>query len=396
MEKSINGLKINKYYLLGIVLFFSFMKPSFFERIGAINNIYLILQLFSIITMGIIILKKFLSRKYKPSKIAIFILLFYFTLLISTLINHQSILSWGKYSIPVILFSLIFDKLERKQMLNILNGAVLVYICLLVINFITVLLYPNGLYRGLSSGENYYFLGHNNSVIRIILPGIVFSGVYDFINYNKLKMRTYLITILTMVTVTLTWSNSAMIGCGIVLLYMVVLKNKKIDKVFNAKFAFMLICIFFIFIIILGNVNKILPSIAKVFGKDITLSGRTTIWSESLKTIKKHIIMGYGYGTSIPRIGNWEFDPSSFHNYFLDLIFRGGIVHFAIQLIIVKMCCDKISYKKSRIREFLLFILIAYFIMWQVLPFTNFDSWAMMLIFVICYQCDELENKRNM
>ena len=389
-----NKIIVNIYTLLGFILLFPYIKPASFQTNNLINFIYNSGQIFSLIIMLIIVMTNILKRKYKISNITITIIIFYLILTISTIINKNDILNVIKYIIPVILFTTLLDSLKKKHLLDFLNGMIILIMLLTIINFFTVILFPNGMSYGTTGTERYYFLGHNNSVVRFLFPGIVFSGIYDYLKNNKLCFRTYFLTIIISLSVTISWSNTAMIGCYIMLFFEFLLKDKKINILFSGKKIFFIMILIFFFIVLQNNISFFNNIITNVFNKDITLSGRTIIWEYAIQTIKEKFILGYGYGAAIPQISNWQYEPSSFHNYFLDLMFRGGILLLLTKLNIVWQCCKSLTKKVSNLSYFLTFCLLAYFVMWQFEPFMSSGYICTMLVLLLSYKCNKINVKQ--
>lgn len=76
------------------------------------------------------------------------------------------------------------------------------------------------------------------------------------------------------------------------------------------------------------------------FGKDLTFTGRSSLWQECIQMLKQNLILGYGYsafweGTDAPAIQVWSYvgwqAPHS-HNGFLDLALDLGILGLVLLL----------------------------------------------------------------
>lgn len=92
-------------------------------------------------------------------------------------------------------------------------------------------------------------------------------------------------------------------------------------------------------IVAITTVSAVLPFFADLYGKDLTFSGRTEIWSASWDTIMRQPWIGYGSGTvwhdqtSVEtfdlrrRIG---FRAAHAHSGVLDLLLAGGVIGLAL------------------------------------------------------------------
>lgn len=384
--------KSNKIILESILIAVSFINPLFLSNFIFFDYLFFLMKL----VMCFYIFVKLIKNKkiYKTNIFIILIFIFFLQLVFSTLLNHGSIFNVFKYVFSIIFVLLYFNSLEKEEINDFLKGFTIYLKLLVYINFITVLLFPNGFYGGIKSEfETYYFLGHNNTAIKIILPAIIFSALYDFRTKNIITHKTWLLLIVSFINVTITWSNTSMIGLFIVfVMFLYITFFKKRLKIFNNKLLFFIPIILFAVLIIIGRFEFVRFLIEDILHKDMSLTGRTLIWDNSLEAIKDSFVYGYGYGVKIYDIIPMSSTPNSCHNYFLDLLFRGGILHLLVQIIMNYLALKELKFDDNE-KAVIYIALIAYFVMWQVSIFITDGVSLMFIILLYGYKINNLNKK---
>ena len=114
-----------------------------------------------------------------------------------------------------------------------------------------------------------------------------------------------------------------------------ILQKRKIPY----RIALIVYCIFFVIIIILQSNNIILSTIAELFGRSGTFTGRSLLWAAALEEIARRPFLGYGYTGG--NIAIWGGLYSS-HNMFLEMMIQGGGIYFAVFIIITYIAIKRI------------------------------------------------------
>lgn len=386
----IHSMKVNKTAFIAFVLTLMTVEPGYFTTFSAIHNLY---KSLTFVALGIVILHIVkLGKRYRPSACMILIAALFIELIFVTQKNGGAVIPAIRYSVNCITILLLVDSCDAKHIKNAIKGIKDYVQWVVIINFMTILLFPNGLYSGdKSATEKYYFWGHNNSAVKIIIPAIVLSLIYDLVEYKKITKKTWIFSLIGFGTVTLTWSNTGMVGIAIILIGLLFQGKftEKATRIPGIAYVLTPVVLFVVFIVQqrFGIFEYIITS---VFHKSMNMTGRTTIWSSAIPAIMRNPIWGYGYGVRLNTIVNLAFDPSSCHNYFLDLLVRGGAVQLAIQLIINSICCFKIKKGNASISYVILIALVSYFVIWQVEAFISVGVPLMYLVFLLCYKKNEL------
>ncbi|MBP3444979.1 MAG: O-antigen ligase family protein [Bacilli bacterium] len=269
--------------------------------------------------------------------------------------------------IPCInLISLIF-LFYKKYNKQLLAATSIFLIVAIIINFVTILLFPDGLYIGNNTNEH-YFLGQRNDLIEYILPCLLCFSIYNF-KYKTSKLIFCIFNLICMFSVILTWSANAMTALTIYYVYLFFFYIKKKDNVFSPLNIYLISFFTSYSIIILKIQNLFSWIIEGILHKNLTFTGRTSIWDKSIAYIKKSFLYGYGKESEIIKfykIGH----SNSCHNYFLDFLYDGGILMFIIILFII-ITLNK-SYKNKcvddKAKTIVSSIFIGYFIIGIATP----------------------------
>ena len=205
--------------------------------------------------------------------------------------------------------------------LNILCNTLIFYT---ILNFLLYLKYPHGIIQLISdnSWENIYFLGLDNQFARIIIPAI---GLLCFLpnRWNGLLNTTLSILIILINGYVIFACKSATLIISYIVLILGFIFSRYWKIIFLKRILLIAyVIIFFIFVIFnqLG-INFIADFVNNFLQKDITFSGRTLIWMNSINIFLSSPIWGHGATASGNIVGNL-----SAHNILLQILVENGLI----------------------------------------------------------------------
>jgi len=318
--------KIFNSSLLLFLFIFPLFIPTVLKFIPSTVFIYNILQYFKLFSILILLLFYILSGKY--SKIMILVLLFCIANFITSAINGVINASLITDSLLYLGFAVIAELALKYNFEKFANVSFKLLAFLGIINFILILIYPNGLnflatlYK--NSENPHYFLCIDNAMFRTLAPLLFFSFYYfdkyksKYLRFNNLFPFAMIIMVGLSLIIVKTGAGIGSYGVAIILaiLYMILKKKCNITIYFIGYFLFFLV-------IILLNNQHIASLISSIFGRSITFTGRASLWEAALDMIYKSPIVGYGnIGDAISIWGGYF----SSHNLLLDLCIHGGII----------------------------------------------------------------------
>ena len=318
-------LNIYKNQLLLCVMLAILVEPSYFRTLGTIHSIY---------TMGkyavfffvlcLTVLRKRISRE------TAWVFAFYGVIFVSTLFGTGSIRNYiisisGSMAICLI-FSLWLDK-EPDVLLNAYS-ILEIYV---YINLITILLYPNGMYRvgDVYSYSTCWFLGYKNPQVRTILPILCVSLIRSYRNKGKLSINAIILCVASALTMFLNGSSTGLVGIAafLILLFLFHKKYKALPRAFTLMNMLIGTVTLFIGIVIFRVQELFAFLIVGVLGKDLDFTNRAGIWNAAIEAIGNRWFLGYGHIEEAEYISLLRYHVATHpHNYFLYVCMNGGII----------------------------------------------------------------------
>lgn len=378
---------------LSQILFFVFLILPFFKinylvnRFPIVGTLYNVLCLVDLFLMVMIIV--FNSRKV--SKIIIYIFIFFILYNITNIINNSNVREGLFITLYGITACLITDYGIHKNSFNFLSALMFYLSFLIFINFLSILLYPNGILLNPNAYFNKYgwILGYKNGLIIYIIPAILSSFVVSLKKYNHLRKFDYFLLLISYISVIMANSSTSIISLSIIVFYTLFYKRFTRIKAMNIKTYCLtsLILNFLIVIVRIQNVFKRL--IVDGLHKNLTFTGRTYIWDYYLKSSFDKPIFGHGTQDSMYRallIKNAS-GAVHCHNQLLEVFYQVGILGFIIYMYIHVISVIKLyKYRDNTfISQFISILLFACFItmITEVFSFNSF-----LYILVIAYNID--------
>lgn len=367
--------RLKKWYILrlsDILCFFLLLplyRPPYLATEGFtfLDGFFVYGKILSFIVVVLMYARKAIRKKinYKNTEtIGIVIYLcFYLCVFVGGIINGD-MSNVGSAFLPVITAVLMFLYYLEDDITKMLYPLSLILTAYVVINFATVLVFPEGLYsqkvNEMSTRIEYsWFLGYRNPQIRVLLPAVAISFICDVIKFGKIKVKSIALFACSVMTVFMVHSSTAMIGFA-VCIAIYVLRLKWNIKVRPIWFVYLNIG-FFIFIVILRLQNIFSFFIVNILGKTTTFSARTIIWDQALLQVYAHPL--FGTGANEFAIGSY-FVATHPHNLFLYLMLKGGLLGFGFFLMAMIICSKRLNEcQDSLIIQILIMEFCAFFTM---------------------------------
>lgn len=369
---------MNSKFML-FLIFFILLKPGSFSEYTAwknIGNVINILRMFTCVWC----LFYFLLRRGKIDKFILFVILFYCSLLFSTFYFSQSyvnliyefasILSW------IVLFKI--NMLDNKdKFLTTLENT---FFILLLINFITIILFPGGFYLNSSGYSGNYFLGYDNNLITYIFPALALSFTNSLNKNDKIGLKSIFLLIISFCSIIFTWSATGVVSMVImIVLFFAYTINK---KNFPIKKYIVVALSLFIGIVFLRFQNIFSFIIEGWLKKDLTFTGRTYIWDIFIGEIKKSILIGHGIVDSKYLIRT--LNAGHAHNYFLQILYQGGLVTFSMFLGFFFSAINKV--KNCKEKKYVGIVIFAYLISFIFEAYSLTNMFIIVLLIAYYYE----------
>ncbi|MCR5248637.1 MAG: O-antigen ligase family protein, partial [Paludibacteraceae bacterium] len=320
------------------------------------------------------------------------IIVYYVWLWINTLIHGYSLSNAVSSSLNSISLCIIMDYYLQKDTKRIIRSLARYLLLLVLINFVTILAYPDGMYSisSLATGvvTKNWFLGYKNPQVRIILPALTIQLISNYIKNKNIYTSSVIMLIIAFASSYLVDSGTAMFG--VVIFYVAVLyfnafKESKLLSIKNILIISLFISVAFV----LFNAQDLLMKLwENPLGRNNTLTGRTYVWTRFLKILKENKFLGSGIVPANVVIGMTGYNHP--HNYYLYVLFQGGIIG-AIIIVYLIFSASKLTYQhfSSDSSHVLTCCIVTFFIMGITESLTE----CVMLypLFVIASHIDKIE-----
>ena len=392
-------------FLFGVLAFFlmvPFFKPNYiYVKMPTLNTMFLYYLYGAIGFIFLYYISILIINKKAPSPIIVMVAFYAATLIVSSFINDGALMAAVLEGFSYIALFILSELLLTRSLNLFLNVITPILNILVLINFATLIIWPNGMYRSFvvseafwNSGNN-WFLGYDNAFFAYVLPALLFSVIkYLYVHRTFLSVtKAIIMTVVCTYSIISRWQATAVVCIIIFLFVLVLIQINKLPAIANAKtYLWGNVVVFLGFVVL--RVQEIFSYVIKnVLDKDLTFSGRTEIWDLSIKSFYKSPVFGYGIEDLTETIRKISINSS--HNQYLWILYRGGLVHF-LPFIVMLFSVVKRLYEKRNIAyvRVTAIALCTIFIMWQ---FEAISTHSIMILLVFAYHVGyvKLETKKE-
>lgn len=248
-------------------------------------------------------------------------------------------------------------------------------------NYILMILYPNGLANGAHIENRYtavHLLGQTNQMTIYVFASILLM-ICGIITGKKITIKYLLFVLLPVVlpyTISgVTFSATGKLGLVIIIIGLVLFRiaPRFIYRISKPPIIVLISFIFFITLTRLLTLDTVSNFIINVLGKDVTLSERTTIWSQAYVMLSdfKTLIFGIGEVGGGGYVQIWTGNIFSAHNILLQICLLGGLCLLTIFLIMFVIAIKNMGKISDMSRALVSIMLLAFCFenMMEVYPF---------------------------
>lgn len=329
----IQNRKINNIIrTVGIFIFmFIYFTPEyvtgFINKSPGLDSMHSFLKIFSFIIV-------YASGKYiKISVPAIFVILNSVIIFISQYMNGGSVMISVSWLITYLTMYRLVEKYYECNEIILLKGIYYYFLTISFLNFLTLLLFPEGVFDGphsFSKKAN-FLLGSYNGFIEYYFTGILAGYLLTRRQCKKMSISWYVLWLISFLSIGfIRVSATSMMGMILLAFSFCFMHTRYIKKILNMGTYTVFILIFFIFIVLLRQNIWIVSVVSDMFAKSSTFSGRATVWDAALKLIKEHFIWGNGM-QAIETLRENLAGTSQAHNIILTRFYQTGVIGATIE-----------------------------------------------------------------
>ena len=347
-------MKINKNRMFDFILIalclISCIGPSYMTKVSFFNTLFAIIKIFCTI---ILLLKKNLKINTNDIVVLLFIAIYS----IANIYNGLGIVAVIERYLSWIVITFLIEVYMEKDYKVFIGYTSTILSCLVIINFISILMNPVIYYNNLT---RVHFLGFDNDNVPVLLLAVYFN-IFN-IMLNKKGKLAYLSIITAIISSILVWSANGIIGISMVMLYLLIIRKiwKKGSKVLNLKIYYSIALLFFVLVVLLRVQDHLSFLIQDILNRDLTFTGRTYIWDYAIESISNNKIFGigiYDFALRLSRTGVYHA-----HCTLLNITFEAGILglisYFSIWILSVVKSEKYKSNKYIYLTSYFIFIFL--------------------------------------
>ncbi len=355
-----------------------------------------------------------LLRNAKLSNEILCIAAFEFILFLTSLINFNlmsgyDFLIYTKYMIFTLGFVAFIEGFLKRRPRLFLKSIILVLTVLIIINFLLLIRYPNGLYQASNNYSIYeysfnidnaiHFLGHRNNVVMYLFPNLFCSFLYYKI-YGMKNLKIIFIFLIVFIESIMIKSATCLVGCLLFTGYVMLFETKKrnnlervISKIINIKNVLIITLTLYIFVVVFRFQEVFSYLLIDLLQRDINLTGRTTIWDMAFQLIMESPVWGYGTHNSGAIIFS-SYKEWYAHNFILDILLQGGVLALIPFISYLGIIAKKMSVRRNevgnRICTWAIFVILIISMTESYIHYFGF--W---LVFIVAYNYENILNSKN-
>ena len=389
-----------KNSLLWALLLIPFVKPSYFESVESLDMAFNYWKVVALLILILFYCINFLrERKITADLVCTSIL--GIVLIISTIINEGEPTTAFNTWVTVVGFVALMNLMIKTEPKLLFSALLPVMEILVYANLISILLFPDGLFRLVRVTGWYtdscWLLGIRNGQIAVLIPTLTVSIIYVQTRGKQIKtlIRSGMLISAIVTTIVLIDSGGATAALIFFPLFFLIPRLVKKTRVVSFKTACLFNLGFFVFVVLLRLQNVFAFFIEGVLQKDLTLTGRTDMWDNAFEWIMKSPVYGWGYEDHLvlaSKINNIA-AVTTCHNTLIDITYKGGILAvmcFVALLIIISIRLE--PWKKDRRCSFFCYAVLLFFITAQTEGFLGIYLFMMLSI---AYGLPELLRKTS-
>ncbi|MBQ6502924.1 MAG: O-antigen ligase family protein [Flexilinea sp.] len=326
-----------------LILLLPHFEPGYFDaELPVVDLLFNIGRVFS----ALYIIYYAIERKHSLSMIMIVFTILQGWYFINTVIQNGISKRITINTISMLIGCLIIDCYAKKYARQLIHALLIMYELLIYSNFITMLLFPKGLYATEWQWEN-WLLGFRNTFTFTFVPALAISMIWK--HYSRRSFRFFLLLSVCVISSFLGHSATCLVTILVMTgLYLTGFYRVKIITAGNVTSVFLVS----FFAVVIFRVLDYAEPFLKQLGRKTTLSGRTFIWDRTISAIGARSIIGYGQQDVELRVAlvPQAYGATHAHNFVLEHLYSGGVIQLLIVIIFLVMIIANLQkYKKQEI-----------------------------------------------
>lgn len=371
--------------LLYIIMLVPFFVPRYF--LYGPSNYSKQFNIMLIVTATISLLLTVKNRKISLN--VIYLIIFLIFLLIPTIIYNGDINTYLTIFLNSAALTLLINYMSEKDCEVFYLSFNNLLVILILINFVSILLFPSGLYIDNNGYKDNWFLGFKNIHILFIMPAIIVNIISSYLKKGKLTFSNYLFIFICLISLILSNSSTSILGIFILFIYLILKNLINRFNFINVKTLTITYLMTFFGVIIFKIQNALSFIFVDILHKDLTFTGRTKVWADAIDLIGQRPLLGYGMEYRFIRLTRSpDFPVYHAHNEMLEIVYKTGLFGFISFIVFFIESVKKLYVNRdNEIVKILTFILFVFLIMMLTEAYSLEN---ILYIFAIFYNIDNI------
>lgn len=323
------------------LFFLIFLQPAWFQHMNLVSRLFDMAHIVMFLVM--VYFQFFAGRKktrakvFKESKICILLIAYYAYLILITILRRGRVSAMVYQGLQFTAFCMYLDLVMKNNPKTMFRAPLNILTTYLVLNLISLYMFPDGLYETTYFKNNFFF-GYDNQNINFILPTMVLVLLKHQCDKpcRTQIILTYAVAIITAITI---WSGMTLVVVTVMTVFAIFcLRRKGImmtrllnGRIFNFYSLLITNVAFFVGLVFFQIQYYFEYIIVVILKKNMTLTSRTVIWPRVIDFIEQNPIFGYGkehYGPRALKMGYRDTHPCGLHahNRYLETMYMGGVI----------------------------------------------------------------------
>ena len=358
-EKLLNRNGIGRLVLF-ILLTIPFFQVDFLvETVSWAGKAYTLCQIMAGLAIIFLIIKDRLVRKIPKSFLLFPALLF--VMVLASAVYGQSVKRALEYAFATLILCLLIFYGISKDLRSFLRAEMYFFGALTVMNFLTVIIFPEGLYTYLDHYDECWLLGFKSGHIVYQLAFIFFTAIYMNL-YRKNRPERFILygaEAMVLASNLLVMNRTSLIVLLPVIVLSLIPALRHFSVLFNSITYAACGLIMNLLFVVLRKQELFRWLIVGIFNRRMDLTHRTDVWDSAFNAIKEQPVIGHGYQTFA-----YSEIIETTHNEFLEILYKTGIVGLIIFLAILILVIWRLfKNRKNEQAQWISVFLGAFFLM---------------------------------
>lgn len=322
-----SGLRVRKDTLLiwgYLLLLFPHIFPVGIQHLYSLNSVVFRTTVLSSIIIIVIYIVNIVNGTKKINELVGLSALFSLYLILITAIKGQAVYRSITYAVAFwseVLWADLFVHRFRIRGISSLTKLTALYA---IINTVFLVVSPEFFGAELSY-RRYCFISNDNSLLPFLMPSMIINLVYlELAGKRERIMGFILVFLIYGLSIYITWTRTGVILFTLFII-LALLRRTRIWKFLSVTKA-VFISTVSVFLFVRFRIQDYFVQLFSVVQKDMTFSGRTTIWALGLELIKGSWLFGSGMTESDLLFSIGSTRDFTAHNQFLQFIIWGGVI----------------------------------------------------------------------